>query len=146
MRASSSGSSALWSRLRGIANVWSWTALTRTALESPTFEQKILVPTIKTETHVLPLKRKLMPELRSKDVATAENDLASDSLTSVESTTLYWLFAKSNILLIPCSTLLAKFYFTKSETSLPKTPWPSQTAKKWVLLYSPRCGITRYWS
>lgn len=30
-----------------------------------------------------------------------------------------------------------------SDTSFPKTPWPSHTLKKCVLLYSPRCGRAR---
>ena len=41
------------------------------------------------------------------------------------------------------STSFASVFFTYSETSFPFTPWPSATAKKWVLLYSPKWGSTK---
>lgn len=51
--------------------------------------------------------------------------------------------AWSNVNFIDYSTSLASVDFTYSLTNLPLTPWPSHTAKKWVLLYSPRWGSTR---
>ena len=60
----------------------------RTALESPTFAQKIFVPTNKTDTHVLPLNLKFIFESLNNVSLTELNDFISCSFTSVESTTL----------------------------------------------------------
>ena len=147
----SSGSSALWSLFRGIPiNLWVFPPgpltsflLAKTALESPTFAQKTLFPTIRTETHVDPENLKLIPDCLKRPSVTLPKDLSNCSLTSVESTTLWFIFAWSNVYLIDCSTSFAKTVLTYSLTSLPFTPWPSATAKKWVLLYSPRWGKTK---
>ena len=93
--ASSSGSSALWSLFSGIANIWSCLPVfrTSTALESPTFEQNIFVPTMSTDTHVDPLNLKLILESRKSESQTCMKLLLSYSFTSVESTTLDAIFA-----------------------------------------------------
>jgi hypothetical protein len=62
--------------------------LARVALESPTFAQKTLLPTIKTETHVDPENLRLIFEFLNRESVTFKKDLSSYSLTSVESTTL----------------------------------------------------------
>ena len=69
VRASSSGSLALWSRLSGYPESIlapdtgsEEVSLASTARESPTFAQKILFPTINTVTHVDPLKYTSMPD------------------------------------------------------------------------------------
>lgn len=145
IRASSSGSSALWSLLRGIARRLSVfpTCRTKVARESPTFAQNTFVPTIRTETQVEPLKRKLILESLKRVSWTVVKLLFSCSLTSVESTTRWATLAWSKVVLIPCSTYWPRRVLTNSLTSFPKTPWPSQTEKKWVLRYSPRWGKTR---
>lgn len=146
----SSGSSALWSRLRGIPvkrfcpfPPGTSFILASVALESPTFAQKTLLPTIRTLTHVDPENRRLIPLLLKRLLETVLNEQSSCSLTSVESTTLWLIFAWSNVCLIFISTSFASIVFTYSDTFLPLTPWPSHTAKKWVLRYSPRCGSTK---
>ncbi len=68
-------------------------ARTSTALESPTFAQNTFVPTIRTETQVLPLNLKFMRESLYRPSATVVNAFISWSLTSVESTTRYCIFA-----------------------------------------------------
>lgn len=143
---SSSGSSALWSLLSGMAvncSVWP-TLRTRTALESPTLAQNTFVPTIRTETQVDPLNLKFILESFVSVSYTLKKDLVSYSFTSVESTTLCIVLAWSNVDFMDCSTWKPSCVFTNSETSFPYTPWPSATAKKWVLLYSPKCGKTKY--
>ena len=89
--ASSSGSSALWSLFKGMAMRVSFcpTVLTKTALESPTFAQKTLVPTIRTETHVEPENLRLIFESRNSVSCTWTKLLFNYSFTSVESTTLW---------------------------------------------------------
>ena len=62
--------------------------LARVALESPTFAQKTLFPTIKTETQVDPENLRLILEFLNRESVTFKKDLSSYSLTSVESTTL----------------------------------------------------------
>jgi hypothetical protein len=62
--------------------------LARVALESPTFAQKTLLPTIKTETQVDPENLRLIFEFLNRESVTFKKDLSSYSLTSVESTTL----------------------------------------------------------
>ena len=62
--------------------------LARVALESPTFAQKTLLPTIKTETQVDPENRRFILEFSNRESVTFKKDLSSYSLTSVESTTL----------------------------------------------------------
>ena len=120
------------------------TYLTKVALESPTFAQKTLVPTIRTVTQVEPLNLKLIFESLVSVSWTLIKLLFSYSFTSAESTTLWATFAWSKVVLIPCSTYWARRVLTNSETSLPKTPWPSHTEKKCVLRYSPKCGMTKY--
>ena len=148
----SSGSSALWSRFKGMPIILYWATplgpaysflLARVALESPTFAQNTLFPTIRTLTQVDPENLRLMPEWWLSPSVTLWNDLSSYSLTSVESTTLWFTLAWSNVCLIDCSTSFARIVLTYSLTGFPLTPWPSATAKKWVLLYSPRWGKTR---
>ena len=62
--------------------------LANVALESPTFAQKTLFPTIRTLTQVDPEKRRLIPDYLNRPSVTRIKDLSSYSLTSVESTTL----------------------------------------------------------
>ncbi len=62
--------------------------LAKVALESPTFAQKTLFPTIKTLTQVEPENLKLIPEFLYRPSVTLMKDLSNYSLTSVESTTL----------------------------------------------------------
>ena len=148
----SSGSSALWSRFNGIPIILYWATpfgpaysflLASVALESPTLAQNTLLPTIKTLTQVDPENLRLMPEFLNSPSVTLWNDLSNCSLTSVESTTLWLTLAWSKVCLIDCSTSFAKIVLTNSDTGFPFTPWPSATAKKWVLLYSPRWGRTK---
>jgi hypothetical protein len=67
--------------------------LHKVALESPTFEQKTLVPTINTETQVDPLNLMLILESLYKLSLVCMKHMLSFSLTSVESTTLYEILA-----------------------------------------------------
>ena len=67
--------------------------LHKVALESPTFEQKPLVPTINTETQVDPLNLMLILESLYKLSLVCMKHMLSFSLTSVESTTLYEILA-----------------------------------------------------
>ena len=62
--------------------------LAKVALESPTFAQNTLFPTIRTLTQVDPEKRRLIPDYLKRPSVTLINDLSNYSLTSVESTTL----------------------------------------------------------
>ena len=62
--------------------------LANVALESPTFAQKTLFPTIRTLTQVDPENRRLIPDYLNRPSVTRIKDLSSYSLTSVESTTL----------------------------------------------------------
>ena len=62
--------------------------LAKVALESPTFAQNTLLPTIKTLTQVDPENLRLMPEFLNRPSVTLAKDLSSYSLTSVESTNL----------------------------------------------------------
>jgi len=117
--------------------------LANVALESPTLAQNTLLPTINTLTHVDPENLKLMPEFLKSPSVTCKKDWSSYCFTSVESTTRWLILAWSNVNFIDCSTSFASIDLTNSLTSLPFTPWPSHTEKKWVLLYSPRCGRTR---
>ena len=148
----SSGSSALWSLLRGMPCILycddplgpaTSFLLAKVALESPTLAQNTLLPTMSTLTQVEPENLKLIPEFLYSPSVTLRNDLSSCSFTSVESTTLWLILAWSKVCLIDYSTSWARTVLTYSLTSLPLTPWPSATAKKWVLLYSPRCGKTK---
>lgn len=84
-----------------------------------------------------------MPEFLNRPSVTFVNDLSSYSLTSVESTTLWLTLAWSKVYLIDYSTSLASVDLTNSLTGFPFTPCPSATAKKWVLLYSPKWGRTK---
>lgn len=146
----SSGSSALWSLFKGIPVSFfcplppgTSFILANVALESPTLAQKTLFPTINTLTQVDPENLRLIPLFLNNWFETVLKLLSSYSLTSVESTTLWLILAWSNVYLILDSTSFAKHDFTYSDTSFPFTPWPSHTAKKCVLLYSPRCGRTK---
>lgn len=117
--------------------------LAKVALESPTLAQKTLFPTIRTLTQVEPENLRLIPLLLYSPSVTLLKLLSNYSLTSVESTTLWLILAWSKVYLTLCSTSFAKTVFTYSETSFPFTPWPSATAKKWVLRYSPKWGRTK---
>ena len=148
----SSGSSALWSLFKGIPTILNWFVpfgpvnsflLAKVALESPTLAQNTLFPTIRTLTQVDPEKRRLIPDYLKRPSVTLINDLSNYSLTSVESTTLWLTLAWSNVYFIDYSTSFANIFFTYSLTNLPLTPCPSATAKKWVLLYSPKWGSTK---
>jgi hypothetical protein len=67
--------------------------LQRVALESPTLEQKTLVPTIRTETQVDPLNLMLILESLYKLSFVCMKHMLNFSFTSVESTTLYEILA-----------------------------------------------------